>query len=280
MIRRALPTVCVALFLIAPRAAAQEAARQGWWTVTNIGGAIPGTATAPDVPPDGLLIQGGGESDTAPTAVAALAIPAPGGADVQTVVVHATSSTAVTPGSVIKACPLRSADFTPAQGGPISEAPAYDCANAKVASVGADGVTYSFAATGLTANGLVAVALVPGSPVTRVVLAKPGPDALGVARHGTSVTAAPAPNPPPPLAASWVAPFQSLEPSAAPAPAPSKAADTAAGSPSPALASYALPGTPATNTFAVLAVAALLAGAAYAWRKSAAQSAPRSGAHA
>jgi hypothetical protein len=140
--------------------------------------------TGPDVPSDGLLTQGGA-SDDAPTAVAALAIHVPDGAEVQTLTIHATSSLAVTPGSVVKACPLRSADFAPAQGGPLSQAPSYECTKAVVASAGADGVTYSFAATRLIANGMVAVALVPGSPATRVVLANPGDDVLGVTRHET-----------------------------------------------------------------------------------------------
>lgn len=279
MIRRILAATGVLLALTVPAAAAEPGRLQGWWTTSNVGGAIPASATGADVPPDGLLVQGG-VSDGTPTAIAALAVPLPSGADVQAVVVHVAATSATVPGSVIKACPLRSPRFASAQGGPIADAPAYDCTHSAVAPVGADGTTFSFSVAGLVADGVVAVALVPGSSTTRVVLAKPGDDVLGIATPPTPPTPAtsePPASEPVPRVPSITAPPVGmvlppvLTPSLTPNPGvgtpPVIAGETAPSIYSPT--SFGGAGSPSANALAILAFVGLLAGAGYAWRRSA-----------
>lgn len=282
MIGRMLLGVTAVLVGMAPGAVAQEAPRQGWWTTANVAGAIPSSVSGPDVPADGLLVQGGA-SDDEPTAVAALAISVPAGADVRSLTVHADASAANVPGSVIMACPLQSADFVPAQGGPISQVPAYDCTNAAIAVAGADGITYSFPAAGLITNGVVAVALVPGNTETRVALSKPGDDVLGVASPrgppGNEPSAAPSaapsvfPTPGPGGTSLPAAPVSNRPVGGTPLPRVASVPDAAAAPAFSTPASFGFPAPPRPHTLAVLAAALLVSSTAYAWRRSARMSA-------
>jgi hypothetical protein len=100
------------------------------------------------------------------------------------------------PGSGLQACPLVSAAFTVAFGGPIADAPAADCTKSINGSLNSGGTTWSFPVAGLTHEGQLALELVPSGPVTRVVLAKPTDASLlfqtvpagGTTPSGTGVT--------------------------------------------------------------------------------------------
>lgn len=268
MIRRTVLVVAALVAFAAPTAGADQGLRQGWWTATNPGGLLPGNVTGPDVPADGLLVQGGA-TDEAPLAVAALAVPVPEGADVRTLIVHAASTVAVVPGSTIKACPLRSGEFAPAQGGPLSEAPEYDCTNAADAPVGADGVTFAFATEGLITDRTVAIALVPGTPTTRVALAKPGGDVLLMATPRAPV------GPSAPVAAT--APPSGYEPPAALGaglsgegtdPESSTRAAPSTSTPAHAVSSFIPDAPPEIEPLAALGVVLLIAAMAFAWARA------------
>jgi hypothetical protein len=78
-------------------------------------------------------------------------------------------------------------DFAAAQGGPLAEAPAYDCARPVAATVASDG-SFLFDASTLVRDGVLAVAVLATGPTDRVPLIRPGDDSL-------TVTSAPAPGP-------------------------------------------------------------------------------------
>lgn len=267
----------------APGAGAQEGGRQGWWTAASVGGVLPGAAVAPDVPPDGLLVQGG-PSDDAPVAVAALVVPIRPGSDARTITLQVATAGASLPGSVLVACRLLAPDFAPAQGGPIGAAPPRDCVEGEAATVGADGTSYTFDARPLVTGDAVALVVAPGSPSTRVTLAGTTGATVRVATPRPTVppaAAAPAAAPPaiadPPtsLAAGGGDPF--TRPASGPAgAAPGLDAAAAVAGPSaaavapapfrPAAFGVALP--PATNRAAVVLLLAGLGVAGYAWSRA------------
>src|SRR5581483_2808404 len=107
---------------------------QGWWTSTNPGGPTTGLSvpTAPDVPADALLVEGGpgstsGSTDTGATAFAALGHLIPSGATGVTLSLGVASGTITTPGATLEICPLGTSSFIAEQGGPMDDAPTYDC---------------------------------------------------------------------------------------------------------------------------------------------------------
>lgn len=150
---------------------AEPPALQGWWTITGP------EAHPPDVPADGLAVQGAAAS---PTAVAALSYPVPDRALAVTLTVTVAPQSGSVPNSTISACPLVAADFVPVQGGALAEAPAWDCAAPVTGTPGVTGATYTFAVAPLVRNGRLAVALLGGSVADRVVFSRPGSSSLDV----------------------------------------------------------------------------------------------------
>jgi hypothetical protein len=263
-------------------AGAQEGSRQGWWTAAGVGGLLPGSAVGPDVPSDGLLVQGGLRDD-APVAIAALAVPVDAGADVRTITISAVATGANLPGSVLLACPLAAPDFAAAQGGPIAEAPAHDCTGAEAATAGADGVSYTFDARPLVAGDAVALAIAPGSPATRVALT----GAAGATVRSAAPRPATPPSTTPPTAGPRpvVAPATGAtgggapigRPAAVPvapaaglvAPAPVVAPGATAVAPTPFRpAGFGVAVPPAANRLAILVLVAALGAASYAWTRA------------
>jgi hypothetical protein len=167
---------------VVPTAAHADAPRdQGWWTVTN---PVP---APPDVPARGLLVQGGGGG--APTAIAAVLYELNSGATAGTLTLAVAPNSATTPGATLQLCPLLQPINHGEQGGPMTDAPPYNCAHSVTAAPGAD-KTYKFPASGLVTDNLVAVAILPTGPVDRVVLSAPDGTSLAT-QPGSSDTTPP-----------------------------------------------------------------------------------------
>lgn len=177
-----LATVVATIGLLASAAGSEEAQQQGWWTTNNPGTPLDATF-APDVPPDGLLVQGG---QGTPSAFSALLYTVEPDAKVRTLTLTVDPASISNAGSVLAVCPLVSPAFTPAQGGPIVDAPEYNC-TAQVAGT-TDGTAYSFDVSALVVGSSLAVAVVPTSPLDRVVFDKPGPDSLVTQKPGPPET--------------------------------------------------------------------------------------------
>src|SRR5438876_11347054 len=160
MIRRASRLVAVAVVWTAalagtaPGAGAQEAAQQGWWTVANAGTPVPPPAP-PDVPADGLLIQGGANSASA---YAALVYEVPADATVGTLTLAVAPNSGRTPNATPRLCQL-GGTFTPAQGGPMADAPKFDCSKTSAGKPSSSGDGYQFDVSALVAAGTLAVAI-------------------------------------------------------------------------------------------------------------------------
>jgi hypothetical protein len=177
-----------ATFMVAgPSASAQGAAQQGWWTVANPGGSLPAPAP-PDVPADGLLVQGG-SSDASPTAYVALVYEVPAGATVGELTLRVAPGSGTTPNATPRACFLVNA-FSPEQGGPIANAPAYDCSKNSTGKPSSGGDSYHFDVSALVTSGTLAVAILPASATDRIVFSKPGNDSLAVTQPVAAVPAA------------------------------------------------------------------------------------------
>lgn len=172
-----------ALLLGADSALAAEPVVQGWWTVSSPGGLPAQPPSAPDVPSDGLLVQGGPSS---PGALAALDFQLLEGETAGTLSLQVAPNTATTPSAMLVLCPLTVPRFSPEQGGPLADAPAYDCAKKVVAQLDSAGTTFTADVGSLVSQGSLAIALLPGDTTSRIVLNKPGASALT-----TTVTPAP-----------------------------------------------------------------------------------------
>lgn len=176
---------CVACMLVAPpRARADQGIpveKQGWWTATSapapalvpVRGAAAG---APDVASGELYVAG---SANQVIAVAALRYVIPAGAAVDTLTLTIAPGTLTLPATKLRACPLTGTrDFSPAEGGPASDAPSWDCEHASPGELDPAGVAYRFSIPALVEDGVLAVAIVPAGDADRVVLAGPDPTAL------------------------------------------------------------------------------------------------------
>ena len=212
-----LAAVAITVGLSSLPASAEAAATQGWWTVTNPGADGSGAPVSvapspPDVPSDGMLIQGG-QSDSSPSALAAVLYQLPAGATAGRLTLAVAGNSGTTPGATLQVCPLSKPVIAPEQGGPMAHAPAYDCTRHATATV-SDSGAFEFTVGSLAQSGTLAVAIVPGTVTDRVVLAKPGADSLSVqqASAGAAATSPPA------------AQGASPTPASAPAAAPTTAA--------------------------------------------------------
>lgn len=270
----------------APGADAQPPTLHGWWTVTNPSASLPAPPPPPpDVPEGGLLVQGGPQDASdlpggigGPSAIAALVHEVPRGEAAERLVLTLAEGAASTPLAPLQACPLTTTTFRPAQGGPMEEAPEYDCSTAVVAEPSDDGATYEWAVGDLERNGVVGVAIVAVGSNDRVVFAEPGDGSLVTVASGDPDEAAPGGSPevaapaggspstpagptrgvtPAPVPRA-PAPAPAAAPAAAPAPAPAPVVPDVAPSfqPTSAVAEEELDGI-----VAALAVVALAAGA-------------------
>jgi hypothetical protein len=161
---------------------AATAVEAGWWTASPL--------VAPDAPPDALVVEGGVDGALAYGAVRYTLAPdeVP-----ESLTVHLAPGAASTPSTTLALCPVTEL-FTPVQGGPMADAPAYDCEIAVEAAPSADGASYRFDVAGLVRDGAVAVALLPTAPTDRVVLTSPGADSLAT---GDAAVATPGAGRPP-----------------------------------------------------------------------------------
>ena len=277
----ALAVVAVVGFA-AGAAIADAPVQKGWWTSASspLGG-----AAAPDVPADGLLIEGG---PSAPVAYAALVYPLASGTDVGKLTLRIAPNSATNPNSSLEVCPLDQPSINAEQGGPMTDAPAYKCdthASAKPADGG-----YQFDVAALVSDGALAVAVVATDPTDRIVLSAPDAESLEVRSAAGSTT----PDATTPGVTPAFAPpsdTSSFIPSPLPADAgnvgssqftPAVPAAPAPGSPAPAVpsastgsfgdlgASPLTSSSPADPLAVTLVVAALAAGtAAWGWAGSA-----------
>ena len=170
-------TIGVVSILIALPAFAEAPAQQGWWTATNPG-TVPGlgigfpVAAPPDVPSNGLLIEGGA-SPSSPVAYAALIYQVPVGSAVGALTLDVASGSATTPSGTLELCPLVQPTLVPDQGGPMSDAPAYNCSGSVTGNPASSGASYGFNVSPLVSDGVLAVAILPTSSAERVVFDQP-----------------------------------------------------------------------------------------------------------
>ncbi|HET9732346.1 MAG TPA: hypothetical protein VFP54_06675 [Acidimicrobiales bacterium] len=137
----------------------------------------------PDVPAGGLYVQGGpssssGASDSAPVAFSALVFPVPTTSTAETLELQMASRQAGA-APTLELCPLDSSNLVkPEQGGSMSDAPAYSCARWVEAGPDPAGTGYQFPVGDLVRAGVLAVAVLPTSPLDQVALERPGAGSL------------------------------------------------------------------------------------------------------
>jgi hypothetical protein len=246
-------TAAVVLLCVPGTASADAPSRTGWWTATSVGAPVGAGAPAPpDVPSGGLVVQSGTDEGT-PAALAAVTYDLPPDSSVDKLVLHVAASSGTTPSSSLALCPLRDPDFTQVQGGAMSDAPKYDCAHQVVSAPSDDGTSYTFSVSGLLAGNALAVAILPVSPASRVVLDAPAADSLVVTELTTQDVAEPASAS---AAAAPASPEQAVL--AGPDSAPLRAVDAPAAlppaAPEPAVAAAAAPDQAAAPVAAVAVV--------------------------
>ncbi len=180
-----LATVLATFAMMAGRGAKPAGAmapdQQGWWTSLNAGsepevGTLP-SPTPPDVPAQGLLVEGPSSS---PVAYAALVYYLPGGATASTLTLTIAANSASTPKTTLELCPLVNPVLNPEQGGPTSDAPPYDCTKNVSAGPDSAGSGYQLQVSSLVSDGSLAVAILPTGLTDRVVFDQPDANSLTV----------------------------------------------------------------------------------------------------
>jgi hypothetical protein len=200
--RRAVAVAILCIVATTGPARSASSASSGWWTASPV-------PLAPDVSADQLLVQGGADA-SAPLAYAGVTFALVDGELPERLLLRVAPGSASTPASRLALCPLRSA-APAASGGPSAEGPAFDCATRIEAAPSADGTSYEFDVAGLSSGASLDVAVVPTAQTDRVVLARPGPDALQSALPPDASTESGSTFPGPPTA------FDPLPESVAPA---------------------------------------------------------------
>lgn len=198
-VSRLLAATAAVAFLPLTAAWADAPAQQGWWSATNPAG-LPAATQPPDVPPDGLLVEGGvGSPGSGNAAFAALLYDLAPHTAVDTLTLMQTPSSASTPGATLIVCPLDVATIDAEQGGPMSDAPAYDCTHSVTVSPrsSTSGATlFQLSVAHLVTGRTLAVAILPADASTRVVLNSPGASSLRVTTTPTTSGSAAASNSP------------------------------------------------------------------------------------
>ena len=166
-----------ALGLWAAPTGAAAPRQQGWWSASPV--------ARPDVPEDGLLVEGGA---TSPASFAALVYDVSSNATVGKLKLAVAPSSATIPNVTLQLCPLAEPAIEPAQGGAMADAPEFDCATNVTAQPGSDGTTYEFDVASLLGNGVLAVAIMGTTPADRVVLSAPDANSLPVEQTSTAGT--------------------------------------------------------------------------------------------
>lgn len=152
----------------------------GWWTQANPGNVIPTllgptAALPPDVPPDGMLVEGPAEG---PLAMAALSYTVPDGFTASILVLSVAPDSHTVPESALQLCALRGPTFDAAQGGPMDEAPEWDCSLSSPGVADEAGSSWSFSVTALLDGDRLRVAVLPIGETDRIVLSRPTVDSL------------------------------------------------------------------------------------------------------
>lgn len=186
---------------------------QGWWNSAHQGIQPP---TPPDVPADGLLVQGAAAQPIAPgtpglggtpaepisiQALSALTFTVPAGSDVESLVLKIAGSPPQS--TSVYACPV-TGPYQPVQNGEFAERPPFDCTTSATPILDPVGGTLGFGSdlAGLVSKGSLSFVLLPGG-AERLVLQKPDAKALVLTQSG-GTTGAPGaipvdPGPPPAL---------------------------------------------------------------------------------
>jgi hypothetical protein len=89
-------------------------------------------------------------------------------------------TTATTPAATLQLCPLAHPAIQLEQGGPMGDAPSFDCTTSVQTGPNAAATAYQFNAAGLVRDGNLAVAILPTTPTDRVVLSPPDSNSLEV----------------------------------------------------------------------------------------------------
>lgn len=152
---------------------------QGWWTVSNPGSPVPTPPAPPDVPANGLVIEGG-PAASSPVSYAAVLYVLSGALPTSLTLTVAPSS-GTTPDATVELCPLKSPELQAEQGGPIADAPAYDCKTHVSAQPASSGDHYQFNVATLATKQTLAVAILPTASTDRVVFSAPDANSLSVA---------------------------------------------------------------------------------------------------
>lgn len=181
-------------------ARADAPSSEGWWTSANPGsiggvGAPAATPAPPDVPSNGLLIQGGptsaaGVGNAGAIAYAALTYDVPAGATVGKLTLTVAPNSVTTPSTTLELCPLTIQSFQSEAGGPMSDAPSYNCTNNITAAQASN--SYQFNVSSLVSSGVFSAAILPTSPTDRVVLSQPDAQSLPVQASSDTSVASPA----------------------------------------------------------------------------------------
>lgn len=182
--RRLLPLLVVACAsgLVATGAGAEVPDGRGWWTIAGEPPLV--EVASADVPEGGLLIQGSSDD---PIAFGALTFDLSDGREPLTLTLSVVPESVSTPTSTLLLCSLTS-PFDAADGGPIDDAPSYDCDGAIDAEPDESG-SYTWDVSSLPSGTELAVAVLGTGPADRVVIAPPGLDTLQVT--SSSVVAPP-----------------------------------------------------------------------------------------
>jgi hypothetical protein len=166
-----LVVLAVWLLVATPTGWAAASVQAGWWTSAPV-------ALSPDASADQLVVQGSADPD-APVSFAAIAYELEEGEVPSAVRLEVAPGSASTPNSVLTACPLTTAGFEAARGGPSADAPAYDCATSVQAEPQpGDIVAYQFDVSTFAPSGTLALAVVASGVSDRVVLAVPTTSSL------------------------------------------------------------------------------------------------------
>lgn len=181
--------------------AADSTVQAGWWTATNPG-SVEGSPTPPpppDVPARGLLVEGGaqsttGKGNTAPTAFGAVVIQLPVGTSARRLSLTVAPNSATTPSAQLELCPLANPALPVEYGGPMADAPIYNCTHNVTAGASSDGSHYIFNVASIGSDGTLAVAILPTSPVDRVAFSAPNDKSLALQSSARPTNPAPQPS--------------------------------------------------------------------------------------
>lgn len=175
---------------------------QGWWSSTHQGAQPP---APPDVPVDGLLVQGAAAQPVAPgaptlsdtpaqpastQALSALTFAVPTGSAVESLVLKVAGDPPES--TTVSACVV-TGSYEPVQNGEFATRPTFDCTLTAVPVLDATAGTLSFdrALAALVRGGSLSFVLLPGR-VDRLVLQKPGASSLVLRRSGGAGAPGPA----------------------------------------------------------------------------------------